>query len=165
MKRDTTVCSISAEHRQKIKADTTNIDFIMGYRDDTKDEWLWESYGFQFGLENLVGILRDCGYEKTAFSFDVENFVHLKNEEYLTYTGGDFWFIAPSRIKEIVLELQDATDKQLKIKGLAKGITDTSGNLITEENYHEHIGFGELKKFLNDAARKREFLMFYSWIR
>lgn len=166
MARFSTATSISTEQRQKITADVSNLDFILGTREDINGEWHGESYCFQLELETLVGILRVCGYEKTAFSFDVENFLHLKNEEYLNYEDGDFWFLDPRRIKDLIIELQDATDKKLKTKGLKKGITDTHGDPITEENYRSHIfDFGDLKKQMARAVGKNDFLMFCSWKR
>jgi len=150
----TTAYSVPPAMMKKIKADNDTLGFVVG--DVEGKGWECESFSFDKGFEERIGILGDNGYPKTREALDLES----AGEDDPAYDGYDVRVVSPATLKKIVKELATATFEDLKAKGLAKGTTDYYGKTIPADMYAYYVGdIQEMRAFFTKAATAGHWLV------
>jgi len=145
----TTAYSISPKMMRKIRRDYDCLESIF----EEDSDWKVEFYCFDKGWEETIGILGECGFEKT--------YAKLQTEDYLDYDGYDIWTVTPAAVKMADKDLETANFEELKAAGLAKNVTDYYGKPIPEYLYSYYVGdIKEIKKFIRKAAANGNYLLF-----
>jgi hypothetical protein len=156
-----TAYSIPAPLMRKIRADNDNLAFILGIEDEIQPEWKVDDYDFDKGFEDIIGVLRQCGYRKIYKLLDGEGYFYSEDKNYIDYEGYDIWIVTPANVKFIVKELEKVTLAQIKAAGIAEPLTDYYNKVIPENSYKSYLGYiRDMKKFFNKAAGQGNYLLF-----
>jgi hypothetical protein len=156
----TTAYALPPAMMKKVEADPESLNYLFGIEegeaDGEADAWKCESYEFDKGFEEAIGILGDSGYAETRDALDLEN----QDEDGLEFDGYGLRVVPPAMVKKIAKELAPATFEDLKAKGVALGITDYYGKLIPEARYAYYVGDIEvMKAFFEKAAAAGHYVL------
>ena len=152
----TTAYSVPPEMMKKIKADHEKLGFVFGVEEGGGKAWECETFEFDKGFEERIGILGENGYPKTREALDLES----ADEDDPSYDGYDVRVVSPATLKKLAKELASATFAELKKKGLANGTTDYYGKTIPAEAYSYYVGdIEDMKAFFAKAATAGHWLV------
>lgn len=157
----TTAYAVSPLQMRKIRADQNSFRLLFGIEGEPSAKWKVETYEFGKHFEEKIGILRVCGYEKTFFKLNFENYYDPKNKNFWNYEGYNIWSVTPAELNMICAELENASFEKLKAGGLNAEATDYFGQIIPAEMYEYHVGdIEEVKGFFRKTFERGDFLIF-----
>lgn len=157
----TTAYSISPSQMRKLRADENNFKLLLSIDLNSQPKWKVGKYEFDKHFEETIGILRDCGHQKTFRLLNFENYHNPRYKNFWNYEGYNLWSITPAELRIICNELEGASFEKLKTIGLAAETTDYFGKIIPEEMYEYYVGDIDVTKdFFKQTAEQENFLVF-----
>jgi hypothetical protein len=158
----TTAYAIPAGAFRRLIRSSQRLDALFGYEGELDPtalglpaDWQPDDYGFDKAWEELVIVLRDCGYAKAAALLD--------DAREVDYDSDWVRYLTPTAVRTVAQVLAPATAAALKETGLAHEVTDYYGKVMAPYMYDYVVGdIEQITAFFRKAGEAGDYILLAS---